>query len=325
MTFSKTVTLPVSPDEAFALVTQPERLRRWQTVTALIDLRAGGEFRWSVTPGHHAGGTVREIDPGKRLVIGFGWEHDEALPYDASTVTIIIEPAEGGSAVTLTHEGLTAEQAIGHAEGWTHFLERLRQLAATGDAGPDEWAWAPENLSPIVAGEATLAILQPILRNITAADLERPTPCEEFTIAQLATHLMGSMTGLGSMAGVEVLPPDNALDNIEDAVSTMAAQALEPWRTFDLSGNVIGRDIPAAFAVNIFAIEFLLHAWDFAQAIGQQVRVSDEVVAYVTELADVVIPIARENGAFADSLAAAADASPLERLAALSGRRPLAA
>ena len=49
MSFTKSVTLPVSPDEAFALVTQPERLRRWQTVSAYVDLRAGGAYRWTVS------------------------------------------------------------------------------------------------------------------------------------------------------------------------------------------------------------------------------------------------------------------------------------
>ncbi|HWU31267.1 MAG TPA: TIGR03086 family metal-binding protein [Marmoricola sp.] len=322
MSFTKTVALPISPDEAFALVTQPERLRRWKAVTAQIDLRVGGEYRYSVTPGHHAGGTVREIEPGKRVVIGWGWEGDDALPYDASTVTISIEPSADGSLLTLTHEGLTPEQAIGHAEGWNHFLARLEKAAATGDAGPDEWSWAPENLSPIVAAEAGLAVLQPILRNLKESDRTLPTPCVEFTVHDLAEHLMGSLISLGSMAGVEIAAPEGSL---EHKVSTLAADALEPWRTFDLSGNVIGREIPAAFAVNIFAIEFVLHAWDFAQATGQELHVSDEVVNYVTQLAEVVIPVARPNGSFADELAASPDASPLERLAALSGRRPLAA
>ena len=45
--------------------------------------------------------------------------------------------------MTLTHEGLTSEQEKSHAEGWDHYLERLEQLATTGDAGQDEWAWAP--------------------------------------------------------------------------------------------------------------------------------------------------------------------------------------
>lgn len=322
MTFTKTVTLPVTPDEAFALVTQPERLRRWKTVTAQIDLRIGGEYRYSVTPGHHAGGTVREIEPGKRVVIGWGWDGDDTLPYDASTVTITIEPAEGGSSLTLEHAGLNAEQEVGHAEGWNHFLGRLEKLASTGDAGPDEWAWAPENLDPIVAAEAGLAILQPILRNLTQSDRPLPTPCAEFTVHDLAEHLMGSLTGLGAMAGVEIVVPEGSL---EHKVSTMATQALEAWRTFDLSGNVVGRDLPAAFAVNIFAIEFVLHAWDFAQATGQEVHVSDEVVTYVASLAADVIPVARQSGAFADELVPPSEASALERLAAFSGRRPLAA
>ena len=42
MTYTNTALLPVSPDEAFALITEPERLRRWQTVSAYVDLRAGG-------------------------------------------------------------------------------------------------------------------------------------------------------------------------------------------------------------------------------------------------------------------------------------------
>ena len=43
--------LPVSPDEAFALITEPERLRRWKAVSARVDLQAGGAYRFTVTPG----------------------------------------------------------------------------------------------------------------------------------------------------------------------------------------------------------------------------------------------------------------------------------
>ena len=51
MSFNQSVLLPVSPDEAFALVTEPERIRRWLAVSAYIDLRAGGDFRWTVATG----------------------------------------------------------------------------------------------------------------------------------------------------------------------------------------------------------------------------------------------------------------------------------
>ena len=62
--------LPVSPDEAFALVTEPERLRRWKTVSATVDLRAGGAYRFTVTPGHIVSGTYRVVEPGRRVVSG---------------------------------------------------------------------------------------------------------------------------------------------------------------------------------------------------------------------------------------------------------------
>ena len=102
MSFTKTVTLSVSPDEAFALITDPERLRRWQTVSAVVDLRAGGEYRWTVTPGHVAAGSYREVEPGKRIVFGWGWEGNEDLGPDASTVKFTIRPPNGCLILPLT-------------------------------------------------------------------------------------------------------------------------------------------------------------------------------------------------------------------------------
>ena len=185
----------MSPDEAFALITEPERLRRWQTVSAVGALRAGGEYRWTITPGHVAAGTFREVEPGRRIIFGWGWEGNDDLKPDASTVTVTVtvEPADGGSRVTPVHEGLTEEQAAMHAEGWNHYFERLQKVATTGDASQDEWAFAPENLTPITAAEAALAVLQPVLRNLTPEDRPKPTPCTEFTCIR-RTHARRRLT-----------------------------------------------------------------------------------------------------------------------------------
>jgi uncharacterized protein YndB with AHSA1/START domain len=187
----------VSPDEAFALITEPERLRRWQTVSAVGALRAGDEYRWTITPGHVAAGTFREVEPGRRIIFGWGWEGNDDLKPDASTVTVTVtvEPADGGSRVTPVHEGLTEEQAAMHAEGWNHYFERLQKVATTGDASQDEWAFAPENLTPITAAEAALAVLQPVLRNLTPEDRPKPTPCTEFTCIR-RTHARRRLTHL---------------------------------------------------------------------------------------------------------------------------------
>jgi uncharacterized protein (TIGR03086 family) len=326
MSFTKSVTLPVSPDEAFALVTQPDRLRRWQTVSAYVDLRAGGAYRWTVAPGHVAGGTFREVEPGKRVVFGFGWEGNDDLKPDASIVTVTVEPEGDGSKVTLVHEGLDEQQLASHAEGWNHYLERLERLATTGDAGPDEWAWAPENLTPITAAEAALAVIQPMLRNLTAEDRPKPTPCADFTCHELAEHMFGSLVQLGAMAGATVVNPEEG--SLENRISVMAAQAIDAWRAVDLEGTVPGpggSEMPAAFAASILPIEILLHGWDIAQGSGQTLRVSDELVAYVRTLAESVVPGGRARGSFEDEVTPAPDASPLDQLAAFAGRKPLAA
>ena len=41
MPFEKSVVVPLGADETFALITEPGRLRRWQAITARVDLHRG--------------------------------------------------------------------------------------------------------------------------------------------------------------------------------------------------------------------------------------------------------------------------------------------
>jgi uncharacterized protein (TIGR03086 family) len=228
--------------------------------------------------------------------------------------------------VSAATTALDEQQLASHAEGWNHYLERLEKLATTGDAGQDEWAWAPENLTPVIAAEAALAVIQPVLRNLTAEDRPKPTPCADFTCHELAEHMFGSLVQLGAMAGATVVNPEEG--SLENRISVMAAQAIDAWRAVDLEGTVPGpggSEMPAAFAASILPIEILLHGWDIAQSSGQTLRVSDELVAYVRTLAEAVVPGGRARGSFADEVTPAPGASSLDQLAAFAGRTPLAA
>lgn len=326
MTFdvSKTVTLPVTPDEAFALVTEPERLRRWHTISARVDLRVGGDYRWTIVPGHTAVGHFQEIEPGKRVVFGWGWDGSDDLGADTSTVSITLTPVAGGTELTLHHSGFaTEEQAASHNEGWTHYLARLETLSATGDAGVDEWG-TPESFDVLTAADASLAVLQSVVRQLTDEDKAKQTPCEDFTCHGLAEHLFGSLQQLGGMAGGTVVNPEAG--SLENRLAVMGAQAIDAWKARGLEGTIphpSGKELPAEFFASILPVELLLHAWDLAQGSGKPISASEELVKYVAALAEGVVPGAR-GSSFGEEVVPDLDASALDRLAAYAGRTPIA-
>lgn len=322
--FEKAVVVPLDTAATFALLTQPDRLRRWMTVAARIELRTGGDYRMTVTPGHIAAGTVVELDPGKRLVYSWGWEHGGDPAPGESTVTVTLTPVDGGTEVRLVHEDLTDEQAAQHAEGWNHYLDRLVAAGANGDAGPDEWADAPDPLDQLSCAEASLAILQRVLAKVDASDMARQTPCADFDVAALAEHLMNSITAIGTAAGADI-PARDTVAPLEVQVADAAQPTLEAWRRRGLSGMVELRSpgVPASTAVSILSLEFLVHAWDFACATEQPVAVSEPLAAYVLDGAEKLItPPARGYAGFADPVEAGAGAPALDRLVAFTGRRP---
>jgi uncharacterized protein (TIGR03086 family) len=326
MTFDKSVVVPLDPDATFALITEPERLRRWMALAARVELRPGGDYRWTVTPGHTAAGTVIDVEPGKRVVYSWGWEDGDPAP-GGSTVTVTLTPVDGGTEVRLVHAGLHEEQAAHHAVGWNHFLGRLVAAGRDGDAGPDEWAAAPDPIDELSSAEATLAVLQHVMRGMDASDLTKQTPCTEYDVAQLTDHLIGSIATIGGCAGAQM--PEREQDALlETQVADAAQAALEAWRRRGLEGTVdLGpREVPAAMPVNVLSLEFLVHAWDFATATGRDVVVSEPVAEYVLELAGKVItPEARGFAGFADLVETAPDASVLDRLIAFTGRQPAVA
>jgi uncharacterized protein (TIGR03086 family) len=320
MAFEKSVFVPLDADETFALITQPDRLRRWQVITARVDLRAGGDYRWTIIPGS-ASGTLTEVEPGRRVVFTWGWEGSADLPPGASTVIITLEPSAGGTIVHLVHEGLTGGQAASHAQGWNHYLGRLIKAATDGDAGVDEWGAAPQEIDPVKAAEATLAVGQLVLRGVSENDYHNATVCTEFDVAQLADHLIGNVTFLGTAAGADF--GQAAGTTLEARVAAATQATLEAWNTRGLDGEVkVGPDeMPAGSALGILSIEFLVHGWDFAQATGQQITVSDELSQHVLGVANKIIsPAVRAGGSFADPVEAGPDAGILDRLIAFTGR-----
>ncbi|AJK80889.1 TIGR03086 family metal-binding protein [Mycobacterium avium subsp. paratuberculosis] len=173
--------------------------------------------------------------------------------------------------------------------------------------------------------EAALRVMQQVLHPIAADDMSRPTPCAQFDVTRLTDHLLKSLEALGGMAGADVPDHADSGDSVERQVIAVARPALDAWRQRGLDGTVSfgGGEMPARNACAILALELLVHAWDYARAVGRDVRAPEPLAEYVLGLAHRVIrPEVRGQAGFDDPVEVPADADALTKLVAFTGRNP---
>src|SRR6185295_13976255 len=148
-------------------------------------------------------------------------------------------------------------------------------------AGPD----SPPT-DELDGAEASLSVLQHVLHPIANDEWSKQTPCREFDIAKLTDHLMNSIAVIGGAAGAE-LPERDAGDSVERQVVAAGRPALDAWQRRGLDGTVpfgMG-EAPARMMAGVLSLEFLVHAWDYAKAMGSAVNAPDSLTDYVMALA----------------------------------------
>jgi uncharacterized protein (TIGR03086 family) len=174
-----------------------------------------------------------------------------------------------------------------------------------------------------------LAQLGPLLAGIVGAitpdQLDRPTPCAEFTVRGVLEHMIGGATAFAAAyRGETPTEPDTsdvlaafgpALNDLAAAIS--APGALE--RTVTAPFGELPGDTFARFVV----LDGLVHGWDLATATGQAYNPPDELVAEVDAFAHQTLDPLRDGQTFGPAVDPPPDATPIERLAAYTGRRPL--
>jgi len=129
-------------DKVFAAWTEPELMRQWfcprelTLVSAESDVRVGGQFRAAMSNGTETftvTGVYRELVPGQRLVFSHRWEEQDAVD---TLVTVEFADQDGGTLVSLTHEGFrTSEAEKGHEDGWQSTFDSLTHFLASAAGG----------------------------------------------------------------------------------------------------------------------------------------------------------------------------------------------
>lgn len=152
-----TMHLPAAPSDVFPYFTDPARLVQWMGSEATLEPVPGGVYRLRMPDGFEAAGQFAEVEPPHRIVFTWGFASDEAaqrtkhqrsdnagvsdMPPGSTRVTVTLQPAEGGTHLTLRHDNLPSlELREGNRVGWEAYLPRLAVRAAGGDPGPDPHA-----------------------------------------------------------------------------------------------------------------------------------------------------------------------------------------
>lgn len=126
--YRQSILIHARQEAVFRHFTDPEAIVAWMGDEAHVDPQPGGQFLLRFDD-RIVEGRYLEVDPPRRLVIGWGRRGSPGFPPNASRLEVVLASEETGTRVTLVHHGLPPAERQRHAEGWAHYLARLMRVA----------------------------------------------------------------------------------------------------------------------------------------------------------------------------------------------------
>ena len=120
------IVLPAAPEEVWAALTEPDRLREWFANDVTLDPRPGGTgtFRWD--DGEERQAVVEVVEEGRRLA--FDWRDGEAgVP---TKVEFTLEELAEGTRLTVVESAPAGVQACAGEWAWALELWALSLIPA---------------------------------------------------------------------------------------------------------------------------------------------------------------------------------------------------
>lgn len=181
---------------------------------------------------------------------------------------------------------------------------------------------------------AVLASVSELISGVEDEQWSAPTPCPEWDVRQLINHMvLGHRLFTGILRGTTTVSPgaldpstgdalgDDAVDAYRRAACDVLAAFAQPGvreRDFHVPAGIV----PGIAAVHLRAVEELVHGWDLARATDQRPRFPFDVVERQLEFTrDKLADVPPDQSPFAPPQPVPDHAPPLDRLAALLGRR----
>jgi len=181
--------------------------------------------------------------------------------------------------------------------------------------------------------ERALAYTSESLSLVTAASLDRRTPCVEWDVGQLLTHMNDSLLALHeaiAIGQVNLAPvPEVALGARLDAAGLVTAlrdrgcRMMGAWAVGGADGPVAVGDAPLSSGIVTAAgaLEVAIHGWDVAAAHGRPRPIPTPLADELLDLAPLLVADADRPGRFGAPLPVVG-AGPGAWLLAFLGRAP---
>lgn len=137
-----------------------------------------------------------------------------------------------------------------------------------------------------------------LVTRATPADLTRPTPCAEWTLADLLAHMTVQHNGFAAAARGETDPKVWELRSLGDdpagAYRDSADRVLEVFAADGVLERMFlipefgDQPLPGRQAISAHLVDYVVHSWDVAKALGVPARLEPAAVDTAYEIAQVV-------------------------------------
>lgn len=178
-------------------------------------------------------------------------------------------------------------------------------------------------MDPLTQFDQLGPVLGGVVANLTPDQLDRPTPCAAFDVRGVLEHMVGGATAFAAAyRGEDPAAPDlsDPLAAFGPALQDLGAAVHEDG-ALDRTVSAPFGDLPGDTFARFVVLDGLVHGWDMATATGQAYEPPADLVAEVDAFARATIDPLRDGDTFAAAVEPPVDATPMERLAAYTGRR----
>jgi uncharacterized protein (TIGR03086 family) len=174
-----------------------------------------------------------------------------------------------------------------------------------------------------------------VIKTVRPEQLDRPTPCTEFDVRGLLSHVVGGTRRIavvgegGDGLALEPVAEGVADDGWTAAYDEVRVRVLKAWEADERMTTAVRvpwGEVPGHAALSGYVMEIVTHTWDLAESLGHPLELDPELAEFALATARRVLPDSRprdEETPFDARREAAEGAGAYELLAAWLGRTPL--